>query len=95
VYECRSQYESCPEVCGTIGSPGLALDLPIWIDHTKDETTIDQARIETELDKMDLSGKTILHIGIGNSKFAQRFAGRVELIDGLTVSIMKKRLPIR
>jgi hypothetical protein len=28
----------------------------------------------------------ILHVGIGNSGFAQRFAHRVNLIDGLTVS---------
>jgi hypothetical protein len=90
--EFKSQYESCTEVCGAIESPGLALDMPIWVDHTKDETTVDQAAIEAELDKMDLSGKSILHIGVGNSKFAQRFAGKVELIDGLTVSHNEKAL---
>ena len=90
--EFKSQYESCPEVCGAIESPGLALDMPIWVDHTKDETTIDQAAIEAELNKKDLSGKSVLHIGVGNSKFAQRFAGRVHLIDGLTVSHNEKTL---
>jgi hypothetical protein len=84
--EFKSQYESCPEVCGRMRSPGLALDMPLWVDHTKDETTVDQASIEAEMDKMDLSGKNILHVGVGNSKFASRFAGRVNLIDGLTVS---------
>jgi hypothetical protein len=73
-------------------NPGLALDMPLWVDHTKDETTIDQARIEAALDGMDLSGKNILHVGVGNSKFAQRFAGRVNLIDGLTVSRNEKTL---
>ncbi|MGA9770420.1 MAG: hypothetical protein WBV94_15380 [Blastocatellia bacterium] len=90
--EFKSQYESCPEVCGAIESPGLALDMPIWVDHTKDETTVDQAAIEAELDRMDLNGKSILHVGVGNSKFAQRFAGRVDLIDGLTVSHNEKTL---
>jgi hypothetical protein len=72
--------------------PGLALDMPLWVDHTKDETTVDQARIEAQLDKLDLSGKTILHIGVGNSQFARRFASRVDLIDGLTVSPNEKTL---
>jgi len=88
--EFKSQYESCPEVCGRMDSPGLALDMPIWVDHTRDETTVDQARIEAEMDRMDLNGKNILHVGVGNSKFAQRFASRVNLIDGLTVSHNEK-----
>src|SRR6185436_8049760 len=49
-------------------------------------------RIETELDKINLSGKNILHVGVGNSKFAERFANRVVLIDGLTVSSNEKAL---
>src|SRR5947209_17731010 len=88
----NSPYESCPEVCGRMESPGLALDMPLWVDHTKDETTVDQARIEAQLDKLELSGKNILHVGVGNSKFARRFASRVNLIDGLTVSHNEKRL---
>jgi hypothetical protein len=88
----NSQYESCPEVCGRMDHPGLALDMPLWVDHTKDETTVDQARIEAQLDKLNLSGKTILHIGVGNSQFARRFASRVDLIDGLTVSPNEKTL---
>lgn len=90
--EFTSRYESCSEVCGKMGSPGLALDMPLWVDHTKDETTVDQARIEAELDKLNLSGKNILHVGVGNSQFALRFASRVVLIDGLTVSHNEKTL---
>jgi hypothetical protein len=41
---------------------------------------------------MELSGRNILHVGIGNSKFALRFAGRVNLVDGLTVSRNEKAL---
>ena len=88
--EFESEYEACPEVCGNMDKPGLALDMPIWVDHTKDETTVDQARIEAELDQMDLGGKNILHVGVGNSGFARRFASRVNLIDGLTVSENEK-----
>ena len=88
--EFKSEYESCPEVCGNMDRPGLALDMPIWVDHTKDETTVDQASIEAELDQMELSGKNILHVGVGNSEFARRFANRVSLIDGLTVSQNEK-----
>jgi hypothetical protein len=90
--EFTSQYESCLEVCGEMDRPGLALDMPLWVDHTKDETTVDQARIEAELDKLNLGGKNILHVGVGNSKFARRFASRVSLIDGLTVSHNEKTL---
>ena len=84
--EFKSRYEACTEVCGKMESPGLALDMPLWVDHTKEDTTVDQARIEVEMDKMDLGGKNILHVGVGNSKFAERFSTRVNLIDGLTVS---------
>jgi hypothetical protein len=92
MHEFNSQYESCPEVCGRMDSPGLALDMPLWVDHTKDKTTVDQARIEAEMDKMDLDGRNILHVGVGNSQFARRFASRVNLIDGMTVSLNEKTL---
>lgn len=92
MHDFKSPYESCPEVCGNMERPGLALDMPLWVDHTKDKTTIDQTIIETELDKMALSGKNILHVGVGNSKFAERFAPRVALIDGLTVCHNEKTL---
>ena len=90
--EFKSAYESCPEVCGNMDRPGLALDMPIWVDHTRDETTIDQSCIEAELDRMEIDGANILHIGAGNSQFARRFAGRAHLIDGLTVSPNEKTL---
>ncbi|MGH8575480.1 MAG: hypothetical protein ACREXJ_00855, partial [Gammaproteobacteria bacterium] len=87
-----SRYDACPEVCGRLEHPGLALDMPIWVDHTRDDTTVDQQRIEDALERMDLDGRRILHVGVGNSRFAQRFAGRVRLIDGLTVSEHEKTL---
>src|SRR4051812_1020837 len=69
-----SPYESCTEVCGNPEQPGLALDMPLWVDHTREETTIDQAAIEAQLARFDLGGKNLLHVGVGNSKFARRFA---------------------
>jgi hypothetical protein len=80
-----SAYETCPEVCGNLENPGVALDMPLWIDHTNLDTTVDQLRIEEALSPMDWRGKNILHIGVGNSRFAERFAAGAALIDGLTV----------
>ncbi|MCU1451262.1 MAG: hypothetical protein JWP02_3432 [Acidimicrobiales bacterium] len=88
----RSRYDDCLEVCGKLDHPGLATDMPIWVDHTSDDTTVDQARIEDALEEMDLDGRRILHVGVGNSGLARRFAGRVRLIDGLTVSEAEKAL---
>ena len=87
-----SRYDFCPEICGRLEHPGLATNMPIWIDHTQEATTVDQAGIEDALDGMDLQDRCILHVGVGNSRFAQRFAGRVRLVDGLTVSHREKEL---
>jgi hypothetical protein len=86
VTKAKLRYEGVRDVCGQLDHPGLATDLPIWVDHTRDETTVDQARIEDVLETMDLAGRSILHVGVGNSGLASRFAPRVELVDGLTVS---------
>ena len=45
----------------------------------------DQACIEAVLNTLAVTGASILHVGVGNSKLAQRFAGRARLVDGLTV----------
>ena len=55
------------------------------VDWTHQETTRDQTHIEAVLDTMAVTGASILHVGVGNSKFAQRFASRTRRIDGLTV----------
>jgi len=86
----KSRFADVREVCGKLDHPGLATDNPRWVDHTRDETTVDQARIEDVLEGMDVDGHPILHIGVGNSGFAKRFAARVPLIDGLTVSEPEK-----
>jgi hypothetical protein len=88
----NSPYETCPEICANIDEPGLALDLPLWVDHAHLETTVDQASIEAALSEMELGGKRLLHVGVGNSQLAQQFAQQFELIDGLTVSENELRL---
>jgi hypothetical protein len=81
-----SRYDACLEICGRLDHPGLATDTQRWIDHTGLDTTVDQARIEDALEGMRLDdGQQILHVGVGNSRLAQRFAPRVQLVDGLTV----------
>jgi hypothetical protein len=91
----QSPYESCAEVCGNLDKPGPGLDDPVAMrrishDPQTAKTTIDQARIEDVLDTMDLTGKHILHVGVGNSKLACSFASRLNVIDGLTISLAEK-----
>src|SRR5260370_22760596 len=88
----RRGYGAGLEVCGHLEHPGLGIDMPIWVDHTQEATTVDQDRIEDALEGMALAGRRILHVGVGNSQFAKRFGPRVRLIDGLTVSEAEKAL---
>ena len=90
--ELRSTYASCIEECGRDIDPGLHNDLPDasdW-DWVAKATTIDQLRIEGVLESCDLRGKYLLHVGIGSSSLAQRFAKRSAWIDGITISEAEK-----
>lgn len=60
-------------------------EVPEWQDWTERETTKDQQRIEQVIDGLDLSGKRLLHVGVGNSKLALRFCNKVDAIDGITI----------
>ncbi len=78
--------------------PRLA-GLPLWcghpeggvdeIDEFKDwshrETTPDQQRIEEVLARLDLRGRSVLHIGIGNSSLASRFHQHLRFVQGVTI----------
>ena len=77
-------YATYKENCGNPEKPGVVLNSEA-IDWTQQETTRDQVRIEAVLDTMALTGAQILHVGVGNSQLARRFASRVRRIDGLTV----------
>lgn len=79
--------ERFPELtldCGRRGDPGL-VDSTQWRDWTVRETTPDQLRIEDYLDMQDLRGRSILHIGLGNSGLALHFHERAREIVGTTV----------
>ena len=41
---------------------------------------------------MDVAGARILHVGVGNSQFAEQFAPRVAAIDGSTIQPPEKQL---
>jgi hypothetical protein len=77
-------YTSYKEFCGNREQPWVTMNSAA-VDWTQQETTRDQARIEAVLDTMDVTGTSILHVGVGNSGFAQRFASQARRIDGLTV----------
>jgi hypothetical protein len=80
------RYDACPEICARLDHPGLATDISRWINHVGLDTTVDQASIEDALAALGLGGEQqILHVGVGNSQFAQRFAPMVARIDGITV----------
>lgn len=76
-------YATYKEYCGS-EQPGVASNDEA-IDWTQQQTTPDQVRIEAVLDTMTLTGAQLLHVGVGNSKLAQRFASRLSGVDGLTV----------
>jgi hypothetical protein len=77
-------YATYQEFCGNREQPWVTR-ISEAIEWTQQETTRDQACIEDVLDTMTVTGASLLHVGVGNSKFAQRFASRARRIDGLTV----------
>jgi len=77
-------YTTYKEFCGNREQPWVTLCSEA-VDWTQQQTTRDQARIEAVLDTMAVTGASILHVGVGNSRLAQRFASRARRIDGLTV----------
>ena len=77
-------YSTYKEFCGNSEQPWVTMNSAA-VDWTQQETTRDQVCIEAALDIMAVTGASILHVGVGNSKFAQRFASRARRLDGLTV----------
>ena len=75
---------TAPTFCGHHEQPGVTR-ISEALDWTHQETTRDQAHIEAVLDTLAIMGTSLLHVGVGNSQLAQRFASRARHIDGLTV----------
>ena len=80
----RERFPSLSLDCGERVAPGV-VDVEDWRDWSRRNTTPDQLRIEDYLDQFDLRGRSILHIGIGNSGLAKRLAARARLICGTTI----------
>src|SRR5437660_10807163 len=77
-------YATTTACCGNREQPGVTR-ISEALDWTHQETTRDQTCIEAVLDTLAVTGTSLLHVGVGNSKLAQRFASRARRIDGLTV----------
>jgi hypothetical protein len=84
-------YKACPELCGRMDEPGVAVDSPVTIDFANRHTTIDQLAIEEALETMELAGRRILHVGVGNCSLGVRF-GRRAIVDGLTIAENERAL---
>ncbi len=83
-------WDGVPADCGR-DTPGVGHDNPKVMDLSARSTTEDQQRIEAVLDTLLAPGARILHVGVGNSSLARRFAGRAGAILGLTLSDAEKR----
>jgi hypothetical protein len=81
----RERFAPLPLNCARNLSPGID-EVEEWREWSNRPTTEDQLRIEEYVDDLDLDGSSILHVGIGNSQFAARFARRAAQIVGLTIS---------
>ena len=77
-------YDTYKAFCGNLKQPWVTR-ISEAVDWTHQETTRDQVRIEAVLDTMAVTGTSMLHVGVGNSKLAQRFARQARRLDGLTV----------
>jgi hypothetical protein len=82
----HSEFSQGPAFCGQLNQPGLAVDFDLYVDYSSRETTDDQARIEALLEPLVVPGQRLLHIGVGNSQLAQKFAAKGVKVDGVTVS---------
>jgi hypothetical protein len=80
----RERFAELPFDCGNEVDPGIT-DSPDFRDWTAKPPTPDQRRIERYLDRFDLRGRRILHIGIGSSRVAKRFSRRALAIVGTSI----------
>lgn len=83
-------WQDVPRACGR-PVPGVGHGHARVMDLSAGATTLDQLRIESALENLAGHGARILHVGVGNSSLAQRFAARAGHILGLTLSHAEKR----
>ena len=85
------EFMKTPFFCGEINFPGLATNFDLYVDFTNRETTVDQGRIEDALFDIFSPESNILHVGIGNSKLAERFCKLTGNVYGITISEGEKK----
>lgn len=79
------RFAALPTDCGQVCEPGTD-EVEAWRDWTDRPTTEDQVRIENVLADLVRPGSRILHVGVGNSGLARRFARPGRTIIGTTIS---------
>jgi hypothetical protein len=99
----KRRFFSCVDHCGVpdlscLSEQVLAKDYEIHkaggdlaFDWSAKHTTPDQFRIENELGRLKYAGTRTLHVGIGNSEFAERWRSEMAEILGITIAPMEKR----
>lgn len=80
----QARFPELPLDCGDDAEPGVGV-AEEWSDWSGFGTTAGQLRIEGYLDRLGMRGKSILHIGIGNSGLAARFARQASRVVGTTI----------
>ena len=81
----RDRFAALPLDCGNQSDPGIR-DTEEWRDWSRFGTTAGELLIEDYLDRLGTRKKSILHIGIGNSGLAKRFAPSASRIVGTTIA---------
>jgi hypothetical protein len=76
-------YLKCLDYCGE--PDGMEMPWPDSALNWLGDSTPDQLRIEEVLTKLVTPASELLHVGIGNSGLAYRFAPIVKWIDGITL----------
>ena len=87
----QTRFAQLPAWCGNEQVPGND-ETERWRDWSQRNTTKDQARIEAFIAPLLTSQTRILHVGLGNSRFAERFCGEVALIAGITITLAEHDL---
>jgi hypothetical protein len=82
-----ASFRDCRERCDQI-VPGVCEDDS---DYSLKKTTKSELRVEQYLKSCDLRGKSLLHIGVGNSQLAACFAPMLSRIDGVTIMPNEKQ----
>lgn len=80
----QGQFAGLPVDCRNSVDPGI-YEIPDLRNWSCTATTADQRRMENYVDRHNLAGKRILHIGVGSSGLARRFSARVADIVGTTI----------